>query len=395
MARPMLPIGTHGNINTTLISPAGTPRSDQVWEARCRFRDYDGHTRPVRRTGRSKTAAENALKVALAERRPTAGAVLTGDSRLSDAGRLWLEKREQEATDGEISLNTPGQYEVAWRLHVEPSMGGLRLREITVARCEAWLQELRKHRSASTAKTAKTVLSGILGYAARMGAMPANPVRDTSPVPRTTKRKPRALTRVERTTWLAKLEESDKARRWDLPDLTRMMLATGGRVGEVLALSWDDVEFDTSRVWLRARLIRVAGLGLIREDGTKGTRAAATVKARRLKLPTWAMDVLRVRQLDPDHARSIAVFPDSKGGWRDPSNTLRVLRQERAGIEGLDWVHTHAFRKTALTHLDTKQLTARQVADVAGHADPSMTQRVYLVRDDVHDEAADALEDLL
>ena len=174
------------------------------------------------------------------------------------------------------------------------------------------------------------------------------------------------------------------------------MLATGARVGEALALSWDDVEFDTSRVWLRARLIRVGGVGLIREDGTKGTRAAATVKARRLKLPTWAMDVLKVRSMDPDHARSIAVFPDSKGGWRDPSNTLRVLRQERAGIEGLDWVHTHAFRKTALTHLDKQKLSARQVPDVAGHADPAMTQKIYMVSDDdVFDEAADALEDLL
>jgi integrase len=36
----------------------------------------------------------------------------------------------------------------------------------------------------------------------------------------------------------------------------------------------------------------------------------------------------------------------------------------------------HTFRKTVATLLDDAGLTARQVADILGHANPSMTQDV-------------------
>ncbi len=39
------------------------------------------------------------------------------------------------------------------------------------------------------------------------------------------------------------------------------------------------------------------------------------------------------------------VFPDSLGGWRDPSNMSRNLREAR-GSEGFAWVTSHVFHKT-------------------------------------------------
>lgn len=89
------------------------------------------------------------------------------------------------------------------------------------------------------------------------------------------------------------------------------------------------------------------------------------------------------------------VLPDSLGGWRDPSNTLRVLRAER-DLAGFGWVTSHTFRKTALTHLDEHGRSARELADFAEHADPSMTLRAYMGRRVVvPDEIAEALEYML
>ncbi|MEU6127535.1 tyrosine-type recombinase/integrase [Saccharopolyspora sp. NPDC047091] len=85
------------------------------------------------------------------------------------------------------------------------------------------------------------------------------------------------------------------------------------------------------------------------------------------------------------------MFPDSLGGLRDPSNTLRVYRQTR-GSEGFAWVTSHVFRKTAATILDEAGLTARLIADQLGHSRPSMTQDVYMGRKSVSREAADVLE---
>jgi integrase len=380
MGRPPLPISQHGTIKTTQLEP-------KLWLARCRYRDADGTTRQVKRTGRSKSAAENELRKALAERRHTAGATLTGESKLSQAAAKWLEQRRAEVDGGDLSPSSLAVYESAWELYVQPALGEVRLREFTVARCEDWKIALRRRKGPSATKSARTVLSGILGYAARLGAIPANPVRDLSRIPGGKKQPVRALTAAERRAWLEAMEADEKAARWDLPDLTRLMLATGCRVGEALALSWDEVDFDAGTVNIRWRLVPVKGESIRR---VKGAKSAAGERV--LQLPRWCVDMLMRRRVDP--MSGYPVFPDSLGGWRYPTNVLRVLRQARDDA-GFGWVTSHVFRKTTLTVLDEAGLTPRQVADQAGHSDPSMTQRVYMARKVASEAAAEALEDLL
>ena len=57
MARPPLPVGAHGKINVREVRPGR-------FEARCRFRDTDGFTRPVSKVGETAAAAERELKAA-------------------------------------------------------------------------------------------------------------------------------------------------------------------------------------------------------------------------------------------------------------------------------------------------------------------------------------------
>lgn len=384
--RPPLPIGTHGKIESKDVTPDGQTRP-RVWLAWTYYRDADGKTRRVKRTGGSKSAAENGLRKALSERQHDAATALTGSSKLRDAADRWFEQREAEVDAGTLSTNTLGVYRSSYRNHIVGPLGDVRLRELTVSRCEAWQQALRKSRGPSSTKTARSVLSGVLGYAARLDAISANPVRDLSVVPAKAKRRARAMTRDERDQWLAALEESDRACRWALPDVTRFMLATGCRIGEVLAVTWDDVDLEAGTVRVAHHLVRVTGEGLRRVEGAKSDAGERT-----LPLPQWAQAMLMRRRTDPRSAWP--VFPDSLGGWRDPSNLLRVLRQERDAA-GYGWVTSHVFRKTVLTVLDDAGLSPRMVADVAGHSDPSMTQRVYMERGKVSAAAADALEDLL
>lgn len=382
--RPPLPIGAYGNITTKRISPDGT--KPEIWRAECRYRDADGETRKVKRTGGSKTAATNNLKDGLARRQHSSGAQLTPSSRVREAAELWFEQRAAEVDGGDLAPTTLGAYRSAWRLHVEPPLGGLRLREITVSRCEAWQTALRKSKGAARTRTSRAVLAGVLGYAARMGAITTNPTRDMSRIPSAAKRAPRSMTAAERNAWLDAMEQSERARIWDLPDLSRFMLATGVRVGEALAVSWDDVDFDAGTVAIRWHLTRITGGGLVRATGTKRG------DGRLLALPSWAVSMLLMRRADP--RSSWPVFPDSLGQWRDPSNLLRVFRAERDAA-GFGWLTTHAFRKTVATVLDDAHLSPRQTADVLGHADPAMTQRVYMQRGIASPESAAALEDLL
>jgi len=96
------------------------------------------------------------------------------------------------------------------------------------------------------------------------------------------------------------------------------------------------------------------------------------------------------RRLEVSEGRG-PLFPDSVGGWRDPSNTSRDLREAR-GSKEFSWVTSHVFRKTCATILDESRLSAREIADQLGHEKVSMTQDNYLGRRLTSRRTADALQ---
>lgn len=235
MARPPLPLGTWGTITTEKVS-------DGSYRALSRFRDHDGNTRRVTATGPSKSAAERALRDTLSKRTAPAGELVTAETRLIDLANLWINGLEAE---GRIEQTTINEYRRVLDNLVLPSVGGLKLREATTGRLDRLLLKLREQ-SVNRQRKAKVVLGAMLDIAVRHGAIPVNPVRGTSRVHRP-KRETKAL-RVEDL-----VEIRAAVRRWvnadrpgpkatgdmaDMADIIDLMLATGCRIGEILALRW-------------------------------------------------------------------------------------------------------------------------------------------------------------
>ena len=157
------------------------------------------------------------------------------------------------------------------------------------------------------------------------------------------------------------------------------MLGTGVRIGEALALAWDLVDLDVAEVTIAYTLIRVKGQGLMRKS-TKTDNGMRTIP-----LSPLLVAMLRRRR------RTIGqtpVFPAELGGWRDPYNIQRDLRNARGEFA---WVSFHTFRKTAATVLDEAGLSARDIANILGHSRISMTQDTYLGRGAVDQRAAEVL----
>jgi integrase len=288
--------------------------------------------------------------------------------------------------EGRRSPGTLSTYESALALHVRPALGQLRLAEVTTPVVDAFIARIKLTKGAPAAKLARSIVSGVMGIAVRQGAVSVNPARDVERIESKPKKAPRALTSTERSDLMARLRSDQFAVRHDLPDLVLFMIATGARIGETLALVWAEVDLDAGTVDISSTIIRVKGEGLLR----KRTKSAAGQRV--LALPAWAVDMLTHR-----YARGARldepVFPDTLGGFRDPSNTLKVFRQARGTTDDLlGWVTTHSLRKTTATILDGAGLSARAVADQLGHARPSMTQDVYLGRRLKSPEAAAALQ---
>ncbi len=261
MARPSLPLGSHGKI---YFIPDG-----DVVIARAQFRDLDGVVRQGKRRGKSKAAAERALRAALVARQtPMTESLVTPDTRFAKVADLWFAEVEAAVDAGQRSPGTLSTYQSIYRTKVKPALGALRVREVTTPAVDRFLSAV-KLSSTSGARTAKIVVSGIMRLAARHGAVLYNPVREVARIESPPKHPPRSLTAAERQAWLDVIDDDERARLWDIPDLTRMMLATGCRVGECIAFGWSDVDLDAATVDVRWHLVRRTGVGLLRLPSTE------------------------------------------------------------------------------------------------------------------------------
>jgi integrase len=188
------------------------------------------------------------------------------------------------------------------------------------------------------------MLSGICGWLVRRGALVANPVRDLAPLELDRDRTARALSLEELRAWLALLDASEFARRHDLSELARSMLATGLRLGEALGVTWADVDLSTGALVVQRTIVRGKGKGLV----AKWVNSRAS--ERGVVLPSWCVELLRARRVRLG-AFDGPVLPDSRGGWRDRSNVGQAFRRVRGGSD-FDWVKTQTYRKTVATLLD-------------------------------------------
>ncbi|MGH3684476.1 MAG: site-specific integrase [Pseudonocardiaceae bacterium] len=378
MGRPPLPVGTAGEVRIYPVRGG--------FRARCLVRDYDGKVRELERFGRSQAKAKIRLREAVRDRhRVEADAEITSETRLAEVVRVWLVDLRAEVADGEKSPGTGALYDAAagW---ITAGLGDLRLRELTVGRVDRFLAATANHHGPGSAKRAKTVLNGVLGLAARHDAIRTNPVRDTARIKHGEKKSAVALSLAQVHDLRVKLAADQKARAWDLLDFIDMMLATGERIGENCAITWETLDLDAGTVEIRGTVVRIQGQGLRIKLKPK-SRAGY----RKLQLPSWAVEMLRRRRVEDTPNEWGVVFTSPTGLLRDPSNTQADLRDVFARL-GYPWVTSHVFRKTAATLLDEAGVSARKIADQLGQAQVSVTQDFYMGRKIASQDAARVLE---
>lgn len=262
------------------------------FQARAKFRDFDGRTRLVSKNGRSRAAAERALKIELTNRQTPGGTgAIAASMRVSELAQVWI-----EAPHG-WSTGTERTYQSVVRNQVVPALGDLRLREVTAGVVSRALGAISDRHGPSAARSSRSCLSGMFGLAIEDGAVPMNPVRETSARISVGKKSPRALTPEETASLTALLRASERARSLDVPDLVDWMLATGCRIGEALALRHSAngdgkplLDFEAKTWEVDATVVRVPKQGLIVQPRPK-TAAGWRVVA----VPDFAVDMLQAR----------------------------------------------------------------------------------------------------
>lgn len=278
--------------------------------------------------------------------------------------------------------------------HVQALVTGLARRKVAgcrVARpAEGAPAPERPLLSQRTVRYAYALLRAVLEHAVRLQVIRANPCHAV-PLPKLTQREPVAWAPEEAAAFLAEAERSSACHA-----LYYLALATGARRGELLALRWGDVDLVDAELVVRAT----------RGDGSE--RAPKTPRGRRtVSLPDDAVAVLRRHREAQDLAAVAArehrwvwrhdghVFTTRRGTPLAERNLLRDFKAvvRRAGVRDVPF---HALRHTAATLLLRAGVAPHVVSERLGHADASITLRVYThVLEDTARAAALPLDELL
>lgn len=361
MARPPLPLNTWGKISRNRLEDGG-------WVALCRFRDIDGETRRVKAHGKTAAIAERRLIESLKERSLQGGEDIGPETRLKVVSAAWI----REVSDSDKALSTKKMYTDYVRVHIDPKIGEIRLREATVPILDRFLQGVEKSSGHGAAKTCRVALNGMMTMATRVGAIPSNPVRDTRRAAQPS-REVEAYD-VEQVRKLRVDMRADKlAAEADLPDLVDILLATGVRIGEALALQWSEIDLGASipTLTVSGTVVRGERGQMVRQNHGKSEAAR-----RKLTLPPFAVEILLRRQVGQVDNPLNLVFPSGAGTLRQPNNARRSLRSagDRLGYENLKF---HTFRKTVATLVD-QQTDTKSASSQLGHSSSRVTEQHYI-----------------
>lgn len=168
---------------------------------------------------------------------------------------------------------------------------------------------------------------------------------------------------------LAALLNGMKSERWKL--LTRFLVLSGLRIGEAMALTWDDVQGDYISV------TKTYAVNL---------KALSTVKTETSERLVYIQDELRdvideVREhtkilLEDTNITTNLLFPNKDGGYICYEAYAKYMRENTLAIIGRP-LSPHALRHTHTSLMAAAGLTLEQISRRLGHADSAITREVY------------------
>jgi integrase len=338
--------------------------------------------------GKSRSQVATKLARALSDRE---------DGFLFDAASLtlgeYLDRWLTDSVKDTVRLTTYQGYERICRLHIKPSLGRVRLKDVTVAHVRGLYRErLKAGLAPRMVQLVHVTLHKALKQAVMDGLIPRNVTEAVKP-PQPEKKEIKPLSPDQARVLLRAAKEER------LEALYALAITTGMRQGELLALKWEDVNFEAGVLQVRRTLSTATGGGFT-------FSAPKTAKSRRsIKLPNTALSSLRKHRKAQLEERMMLgelfvdqglVFPSRVGTPVSRQDLITRSFKPLLKRAGLPDILFHDLRHTCAILLLGKGVHAKFVQESLGHATISITLDTYShVLPGMGDVAAGAMDEAL
>lgn len=364
-------------------------------DAEFKVREWDGQVRRIRKRLDSETDAERWLvRVRYEHERHTLPSPESERLTVGEYLASW-----QESIEGTVSRHTYRDYADKCALHITPTLGRLRLRDLTREHLQKLYQKkLREGLSPRSVRYIHVTLSKALHDAEGSGLVAKNVARFARP-PKDEHTEREVMSVAEAMLFL-------EAIRGDrLEALYLLAVTTGLRRGEMLGLKWSDIDLEAGT--LRVSRSLDTYYGPAKENAPK--RQASR---RPAKLPAPVVDALsRHRRSQEAAQRRLGplwkgppalkleegyVFTTSVGTPQRGDNLLSRSLKPLMRKAGLPEYNFQTLRRSNATFLVLLGIHPRTAMRWLGHSDVSTTMKVYQqAPDELQEKAAELMGELL
>ena len=301
----------------------------------------------------------------------------------------WLDHWYQNQCKPAVGSKTQTDYENRIYRHIIPEIGQILLDRLTAKDLQQFYHRLKQGGrlqaverygpglSDRMVKCCHVTCRAALDQAVKQGLILKNPA-NACKAPTTRPEEMHVLTPEEIQQLLIQAREND------CYELLLLELATGLRRGEILALQWDDLDFQTGALRIERQVQRVRGELVISAPKTKSS-------CRSIILPAPILDVLRdYRQ----RIRSRWMFPSPKkeDSPLDPAAVRKKLAKV-LGRAGCKHIRFHDLRYTFATNALEHGMDIKTLSTIIGHVMSATTLNVYAhVTDTMREQAAASID---
>lgn len=318
----------------------------------------------------------------------------------------WMENVKKPA----LKPTTYDRLEFTVNCHIIPNLGSYYLDELTDTIIKKELMD-KIGLSYSSVRKVYDAMNGFLRYMAQKDRIPSNPMDSVAP--------PSNKATVDASADID-LEEHDDVEPLTVDEMKRLkatcldvcakngqrryvngsayllVMNTGIRMGEALALQWSDVDFEKKTVAVTKNLAMV----IDRENATEEKRHKLVIQNTPKTTKSWRVIPLNKEALAALHDLKTLTGTDKTkfiihtelNSPMAPRNFSRGFRYicRRAGIKTTG---VHALRHTYATRLFEKGVDIKIISELLGHSSVQITYRVYVhVIERLKKQAVEALD---
>lgn len=349
---------------------ASITKRGKVWQYRISYYDSDGKRKTINKSG-FRTKAE-----ATAEARLTEADLIHGydlESATTEF-RRYFQRWYETTRMPYITERTQYNYRNTMKA-IDSYFGTTSIGDISSDEYQMIVADYGKGHSHETTRKFHHHLKACFDYAFRNGVIKKDPTFSAKVVGKQSDKKVKYLSEADMNKLMHQVLETTT-----LDNTVNYILilanATGMRIGEILGLTFDDVDIDGQVISVRQ------SYDYVLTHKAKATKTESSVRQVKVDKVTCSYLVEIV-----DDRRSLCKTSDknvdgfifiNRNTFKPISWTMvnKVLTRhcERAGVPRIT---THAFRHTHISYLLNNDVYEQYVSERVGHADTTMIRRVY------------------